>query len=73
MGVPGLKDVAAVIDKHTGRVRATFRGIGAEADAKSHLRTCQAGVPGGAKVEHLSSACVVTGKEAEKAITHGRL
>lgn len=73
MGVPGLKAVAAVIDKHTGRVRATFRGLGAESDARSHLRTCQMGGTSGVKVDHLSSACVVTGKEAEKAIKDGRL
>ena len=64
---------AAVIDKHTGRVRAQFMGFGAEADARSHLRTCQAGVPGGAKVDHLSSATVITGDEARKAIKNGRV
>lgn len=73
MGIPGLKEVAVVIDKHTGRVRARFQGLGAIADAKSHLRTCQQGVSGGAKVDHLSSACVITGEKAKKAIKNGRV
>ena len=73
MGLQGLDEVAVVIDKHTGRVRARFEGYGAKRDAESHLRTCQRGVPGGARVDHLSSACVVTGEEAKKAIRKGRL
>lgn len=64
---------AAVIDKHTGRVRAQFIGFGAEADAKSHLRTCQNPGLGGSKVDHLSSATVITGEEARKAIKAGRV
>ena len=67
-----VDEAAAVIDKHTGRVRAQFIGFGAEADAKAHLRTCQAGT-GGAKVDHLSSATVITGDEARKAIKNGRV
>jgi len=68
-----VDEAAAVIDKHTGRVRAQFIGFGAEADARSHLRTCQAGVPGGAKVDHLSSATVITGDKARRAIAKGRV
>lgn len=67
-----VDEAAAVIDKHTGRVRAQFMGLGAEADARSHLRHCQAGV-GGAKVDHLSSAVVITGEKARKAIKTGRV
>lgn len=73
MSIPGVKDVAVVIDKHTGRVRATFQGLGAGADARSHLRTCQLGGSSGVKVDHLNSACVVTGEQAKKAIRDGRL
>ena len=62
-----VDEAAAVIDKHTGRVRAQFIGFGAESDANSHLRQCQAG-----GVDHLSSATVITGDEARKAITKGR-
>lgn len=68
-----VDECAAVIDKHTGRVRAQFRGFGAEVDAASHLRQCQSPGPGMSKVEHLSSACVITGKAAEKAIAKGRV
>lgn len=68
-----VDEAAAVIDKHTGRVCAQFIGFGAEADAKSHLRTCQAGVAGGAKVDHLSSATVITGDKARRAIKKGRV
>ncbi len=63
-----VDEAAAVIDKHTGRVRAQFIGFGAEADAASHLRTCLAG-----KVDHLNSATVITGEEARKAIKKGRV
>lgn len=68
-----VDEVAAVIDKHTGRVRAQFSGFGAIADAKSHLRQCQRPGPGMARVDHLSSATVITGKEAAKAIAKGRV
>ena len=68
-----VDEAAAVIDKHTGRVRAQFVGFGAEADARSHLRTCQSGGVGGVKVDHLSSATVITGDEARKAIKKGRV
>lgn len=67
-----VDEVAAVIDKHTGRVRAQFKGFGAVSDARHHLRHCQNPGAGGAKVDHLSSATVITGKEAEKAIATGR-
>lgn len=73
MGIEGLDEVAVVIDKHTGRVRAQFQGLGAEADAKAHLRYCQTGGVSGVKVDHLSSACIVTGDKAKKAITKGRI
>jgi len=73
MSIPGIKEVAAVIDKHTGRVRARFQGLGAAADARSFLRSTQSPSPGGAKVDHLSSACVITGDKAKKAILHGRV
>lgn len=73
MAIPDLDEVAAVIDKHTGRVRAQFQGLGAAADARSHLRFCQGGGTSGVKVDHLSSACVITGEKAKKAIRDGRL
>jgi len=68
-----VDEVAAVIDKHTGRVRAQFQGFGAESDANSHLRHCQNPGLGGAKVDHLSSATVITGEAARKAIKNGRV
>lgn len=68
-----VDEAAVVIDKHTGRVRAQFQGLGAERDAAAHLRHCQSPGPGGAKVDHLSSACVVTGDKARKAIKNGRI
>lgn len=68
-----VDEVAAVIDEHTGKLRAQFKGFGAKRDADSHLRHCKTGGMGGEKVDHLSSAIVVTGKEAEKAIRDGRL
>ena len=68
-----VDEAAAVIDKHTGRVRAQFLGFGAEADARSHLRTCQNPSRGGVKVDHLSSATVITGDAARKAIKNGRV
>lgn len=73
MTIPGVKEVAAVIDKHTGRVRARFQGLGAVADARSFLRSTQSPAPGGAKVDHLSSATVITGEKAKKAIRDGRV
>ncbi len=73
MELLGVDDVAAVIDKHTGKVRGQFRGIGAEADASAFIRDCQKPQPGGAKVDFLSSAAVITGKKAEKAIKAGRV
>lgn len=66
-----VDDIAAVIDKHTGRVKVQFQGLGATADARSFLRQCQN--PGsGEKVDFLSSASVITGEEARKAIRKGR-
>lgn len=70
MGIKGLKDVAVVVDKHTGRVRYQCQGLGAEADARSFLRQCRAGND---KVDFLSSATVITGEEATKAIAKGRV
>jgi len=67
-----VDEAAAVIDKHTGTVQAQFIGFGAEGDARAHLRACQAGA-GGAKVDHLSSATVITGDEARRAIKKGRV
>lgn len=66
-------EIAAVIDKHTGRVKANFQGIGAIKDAKSFLRTCQNPGVSGARVDFLSSATVITGEEARKAIKKGRV
>jgi hypothetical protein len=65
--------VAVVVDNHTGKVRAQFKGLGAEADAKSFLRQCQRPQRGGTKVDFLSSAAVITGDKAEKAIKQGRV
>lgn len=73
MGVPGLDEVAAVIDKHTGRVHARFEGFGAGADARSFLRATQSPSPGNTKVDHLSSATVIYGDKAKKAIKTGRV
>lgn len=73
MPVPGVDDVAVVIDEHTGRLRAKFQGIGATVDAHSFLRQCKNPKPGDDKVDFLSSAKVVTGKDATKAIRTGRL
>jgi len=64
---------AAVIDKHTGKVKAQFQGFGAEGDAKHFLRGCIAPGPGHAKVDFLSSATVITGDAARKAIARGRV
>ena len=68
-----VDQVAVVIDEHTGKVRARFQGLGATADAQSFLRQCRSPGVGNVKVDFLSSAKVVTGKEAEKAIRTGRL
>lgn len=64
--------VAAVIDNHTGKVRARFEGFGAETDAHAFLRSCQGPAGGGVKVDFLSSASVITGEKAKKAIGAGR-
>ncbi len=64
---------AVVIDQHTGRVKARFEGFGAEKDARSFLRTCQQPGTGCAKVDFLSSATVITGKAAKKAMQQGRI
>lgn len=66
-------EVAAVIDEHTGRVRAQFSGFGAENDAKAFLRGCQRPAPGNKKVDILSSATVVTGQKALDAVKKGRI
>ncbi len=63
---------AAVIDKHTGKVKARFEGFGAVSDANHFLRSCRKPGMGGTKVDFLSSATVITGKEAKKAIARGR-
>ena len=63
---------AVVVDEHTGRVRAQFQGIGAEADARSFLRGCKGGA-GKAKVDFLSSSTVITGEKAREAIHKGRV
>lgn len=64
---------AVVIDKHTGRVKAHFVGFGAEADAKSFLRQCRGAANPKNKVDFLSSAEVITGDKAKKAIVDGRV
>lgn len=73
MGLEGVDATAVVIDKHTGRVRYQCTGFGAEADARSFLRTCQQPGQGNDKVDFLSSACVITGDEAKRAIKKGRV
>jgi len=65
--------VAAVVDNHTGKVKAQFEGFGAEKDAKHFLRSCRAPGGGGTKVDFLSSATVITGEAARKAIKQGRV
>lgn len=64
---PDFDAHAVVVDDHTGRVLATFQGLGAEADARSHARMCKSG-----GVDHMSSTSVLTGKEAAKVHKAGR-
>jgi len=66
-------ECAVVIDEHTGRLRAKFQGIGATADANAFLRQCRAPKNPKERVDHLSSAVVITGEKAKKAIKNGRL
>ena len=66
--IPNFDAHAVVIDDHTGKVLANFQGLGAEADAQHHARTCSAG-----GVKHMSSVSVVVGKEAVKAHKNGRV
>ena len=73
MGVEGLDAVAAVVDNHTGKVRYQVSGFGAEADAKSFLRSCRQPRRGGDKVDFLSSVSIITGDEAKAAIKKGRV
>ncbi len=68
MGIEGLDDAAVVVDDHTGKLQARFEGLGAVADAQSFLRQCQRG-----KVNHLSSASVITGKKAREVIRTGKV
>lgn len=68
-----VDEAAVVVDNHTGRVRAQFQGLGAAADARSFLRQCRAPAPGNDKVDFLSSASVVTGDKAKKAIRDGKI
>lgn len=65
--VPDFDAHAVVVDNHTGRVLATFQGLGAEADARSHARTCRGG-----GVDYMSNTSVITGNEARKAAKAGR-
>ena len=67
---PSLQDfdaVAAVVDKHTGKVIGQFSGLGAEEDASHFARSCASG-----GVQHMSSTAIITGEEAKKAIRKGR-
>jgi len=64
---------AVVVDEHTGRVKAQFQGFGAESDANHFLRSCRAPGAGNVKVDFLSSATVITGDAARKAIARGRV
>lgn len=59
--------IAAIVDDN-GHLQGQFHGFGAQTDAESHLRTCQAG-----NVKHLRGATVVTGDKARKAIRTQRL
>jgi len=68
-----LDECAVVVDEHTGRVRAHFQGYGAKKDAESFLRQCRAPQNPKSRVDCLSSAKVVTGSEAEKAMRAGRI
>jgi len=65
-------ETAAVVDQHTGKVKAHFRGLGAKHDAESFLRRCQRTANPKDKVDFLSSATVITGETAAKAIKYGR-
>lgn len=65
---PDFDAHAVVVDDHTGKVIATFQGLGAEADARVHVDICKNG-----GVDHMSSASVITGKEAAKAAKAGRV
>ncbi len=65
---PSIFDAhAVVVDNHTGKVLATFQGLGAEADARAHARICSHG-----GVKHMSSTSVIVGKAAAKAAKTGR-
>lgn len=67
-----VNEAAVVVDNHTGRVRFQCCGFGAERDATAFLRSCQ-GAPGANKVDCLSSASVITGEAARRAIKNGRV
>lgn len=73
MGVEGLDAAAVVVDNHTGRVRFQCTGFGAEADARAFLNSCRAPRLGNDKVDFLSSASIITGDAAKKAIKKGRV
>ena len=65
-------ETAAVVDQ-TGRLKFFTKGPFAKSDCDAHLRACLAPKSKKDKVDHYHGATVVTGKEAEKAITNGRV
>ena len=68
MKIPDFDAHAVVVDDHTGKILANFQGLGAEEDANSHKRFCQAG-----GVNHMSSVSIITGKEAARVHKAGRV
>lgn len=66
--IPDFDAHATVVDDHTGKVLATFQGLGAEEDARHHQRLCSGG-----RVKHMSSTSVLTGKEAARVGKAGRV
>jgi len=65
-------DQTAVVVDQDGKVKFYAKGPFAETEARQHLRFCQAPKNPKARVDHLSKASVITGKEAEKALERGR-
>jgi len=68
MAKMNVDEVAAVIDQHTGKVRARFQGFGAKEDAASFARHCKQG-----GVDFLNTTSIITGEAAKKAIKNGRV
>ncbi len=65
--IPDFHAHAVVVDDHTGKVLATFQGLGAEEDANKHKSVCKG------TVTHMSSTSVITGAQAAKIAKAGRV